>query len=109
MTREERDARVKILAPALRKMVREIDWLSDLLWRRLGDHRRAHDCTWLAVNRDITPGPSPPYCPVQQMLMDAWFPVAEMRSSLEWLLLDGPVPANYVRDTAEQAAAEARP
>lgn len=101
-TREEFKAKVKALPVPLRRLYLQFAKPAADLYRCMDDHPgcAGGTCTWVT----ICARPDRPWCPINQLLTEAWHPLQVMADSMEWFLLDGSMPTIY-RDAYVQGDA----
>jgi hypothetical protein len=105
---------IDALPKSLRTLLLSADYTAEGLNTRINRHEAGHRCSWLPGVAYST-GPKE-YCPVYDVMINAWSPLAGFAACLRYFLIGGPVPAAYDGDLAplctwceDRPAVEAHP
>jgi hypothetical protein len=97
MTSAQRLERIKALPKPLGRLLMHAERAHLEIFHRMDDHKEKHGCH-TGPRVEPFPGDVREYCPVYQMLMDAWYPMSVFAGSLEWLLIGGDVPLGFTSE-----------
>lgn len=102
-TAERRKTKLGALPLPLRQLVGDLEVMSRASYEQHCKHADEHDhcCYFPGVHLPESQGGAlREYCPVHDILMGSWGPLWRMLASLEWLLLDAPIPHGYEEEFA---------